>query len=92
MITSSSQCHNNPVFVPPCKPPDLVKYLYDGQTCDMKTRVDIWTRMDIIPVEYGTFSHIFHLAIWFFQFINGVTFKGDYFLWCSISLLECIGL
>ena len=34
--TSSSQCHNNPVLVPPCNPPDPVKDLYDGQTYDLK--------------------------------------------------------
>ena len=56
MRTSSSQCHNNPVLVPPCKPPGTVKDLYDGQTYDLKTRVDIWTRMDVVPVEYGTFT------------------------------------
>ena len=28
--TSYSQCHNNPVLVPPCEPPDTVKYLYAG--------------------------------------------------------------
>ena len=30
MITSSSQCHNNPVLVPPLKSPDPMKDLYDG--------------------------------------------------------------
>ena len=73
--TSSIQCHNNPVLVPPWKPPDPVKDLYDGQTYDLKTRVDIWTRMDVVPVYYGTFAHTFHLTMWFFQFITGITFK-----------------
>ena len=45
-----------PVLVPPCKPPDPVKDIYDGQTYDLKTRVDIWTSMDVVPVEYGTFA------------------------------------
>ena len=45
MRTSSSQCHNNPVLVPPRKPPDPMKYIYDGQNYDLKTTVDIWTRM-----------------------------------------------
>ena len=75
MRTSSSQCHNNPVLVPPRKLPDPVKDLYDGQIYDLKTRVDIWTRMDVVPVEYGTFAQTFHLKMWFFQFITGVTFK-----------------
>ena len=75
MMTSSSQCHNNPVLVTPRKPPDPVKDLYDGQIYDLKTRVDIWTRMDVVPVEYGTFTEKFHLMNWFFQFITGFTFK-----------------
>ena len=66
LITSSSHCHNNPVLVPPCNPPDPVKDIYDGQTYDLKTRVDIWTRMYVVPVEYGTFSQKFHLAMCFF--------------------------
>ena len=50
--TISSQCHNNPVFVPPLKPPDHVKDLYDGQTYDLKS-------MDVVKVEYGTFAQTF---------------------------------
>ena len=46
----SSQCHNNSVLVPPRKPPDHVKDLYDGHTCDLETRVDIWMMMDVVPV------------------------------------------
>ena len=53
MMTSSSQYHNNPVLVHPRKPPDPVKDLYDSQTYDLKTRVDIWMRMDVVPVDYG---------------------------------------
>ena len=74
-MTSSSQCHNNLVLVPPRKPTDPVKDLYDGRIYDLKTRVDIWTRIDVVPVEYGTFAQSFHLRIWFFQFITGITFK-----------------
>ena len=48
--------------------------------------------MDIVPVEYGTFAQIFHLAMWFFQFITGVTLKWDYVIGCSVSLLVWIGL
>ena len=90
--TSSTQCHNNPVLVPPSKPPNTVKDLYDGQTYDPKTRVDIWTRMDVVTVEYGAFAHKFHLTMWFFQFINGITFKCDHVIWSSIALLIRIGL
>ena len=71
-------------MVPPSKPPDIVKYLYDGQTYDLKTRVDIWTSIDVVPVEYGTFAHIFHLAMWFFHFINEIDFKWDYVIWLHI--------
>ena len=69
MSTNSSQCQNNPILVPLRKPPDPVNYLYYGHTYDLKTRVDIWTRMDVVPVEYGTFAQTFHLTMWFFQFI-----------------------
>ena len=74
MRTSSIQCHNKPVLVPPHKPPDPVQGLYDGQTYDLKTRVDIWTRMEVVPVEYGTFAQKFQLTTWFFQFITGIDF------------------
>ena len=50
MRESSSQCYNNPVLVPPRKPPDPVKDIYEGQIYDLKTRVYIWTRMDVVPV------------------------------------------
>ena len=89
---SSSQFHNNPVLVPPCKPSDHVKDIYDGQDYDLKTRVNIWTRMDAVPVEYGTFTQTFHLTMWFFQFIPGINFKWDYLIGCSVALLVWIGL
>ena len=73
--TSSIQCHSNIVLVPPCKTPYPVKDLYYGQTYDLKKRVDIWMRMDVVPVEYRTFAHIFHLTMWFFQFITEINFK-----------------
>ena len=86
-MKSSSQCHNNPVLVPPRKPPDPVKDLYDGHIYDLKTRVDIWKRMDVVPVEYGTFAQTFHLTMWFFQFITGINFNWDYVMWHIIALL-----
>ena len=92
MRTSSSQCHNNPVLVPTRKPPDSMKDLYDCQTYDLKTRVDIWTRMDVVPVEYGIFTHTFHLTMWFFQFITGIFFKWYYVIGKSVALLVCIGI
>ena len=77
MRTSSIQCHNKPVLVPPRKTPNSVKDIYDGQTYYMKTRVYVWTWMDVAPVEYGTLAQKFHLTMWFFQFITGITFKWD---------------
>ena len=70
--TSSIQCHSNLVLVPPRKPPYPVKDLYDGQTYDLKTRVDIWARIDVVPVDCGKIAQTFHLTMWFFQFITGV--------------------
>ena len=90
--TSSRQCHNNPVLVPPRKPPDPVKDLYDNHTYDLKKRVDIWTSMEVVPVEYGTFTQIFHLMMWFFQFITGIYFKWDYEIRQSVALLVWIGI
>ena len=53
-----------------------MKDLYDGQTYDLKKRVDIWTRMDVFPVEYGTFAQTFHLEMWFFSLLLGLTSSG----------------
>ena len=92
LSTISSQCHNNPVLVPLCKPPDPVKGFYDGQTYDLKTRVDIWTGMDVISMEYRKFDLTFHLMVWLFKFINGITFKWNYVMWRIIALLVWIGL
>ena len=79
-MTSSSQCHNNPVLVPPRKPPYPVKDLYDGQTYDLKARLDIWTRMDVVLVEYEIFARFLHLTTLLFQFIIEIYFRWDYFL------------
>ena len=43
------------------------------------------------PVEYGTFSQTFHLTMWFFQFIIGITFKWDYVIGHIVALLVLIG-
>ena len=91
-MTSSSQCHSNPVFVHPRKPPDPVKNSYKGQTHDLKTRVDIWMRVGMVPVDYGTFSQKFHLTMWLFQFITCITFKCYCVVWNIISMLVWIGL
>ena len=92
MSTSSSQCHNNPVLVPPCKPPDHVKNLYDVQTYDPKKWVDKWTSMDVVPVGYRKISQTFQLTMQLFQFVTGVIIKWDYVLWRIIDLLVWNGL
>ena len=70
--TSSRQFHNNPVLDPPRKPPDHVKDIYDGHTYDLKTRVDIWKRMDVLrhlTWRCGSFSLLLVLTssgiMWF---------------------------
>ena len=85
--TSSSQCHNNLVLVPPRKPSDPVKGIYEGYIYDLKTRVDVWTRMDMVPVEYGTFGQTCHLTMWFFQFITRINYKWDYVIGRSVALM-----
>ena len=62
-------------LVPPCKPPDPVKDFDDGHTYDLKKMVVVWTRMDVVPVRYRTFSQTFHLKMWFFQFSTVIIFK-----------------
>ena len=54
-----------------------MKDLYDNQTDDLKTRVDILMSIDVIPVEYGTFSQQIHLMMWFFHFVTGIGFKWN---------------
>ena len=90
MRTRSSQCHNNPVLVTTCKPPDHVKYFHDSQTYDVKKLVDVWIRMDVVQVEDGILSQTFHLTMYFFQFVTGVNFKWYYVMWCIIALLVWI--
>ena len=50
LSTSSSQCHNIQVLVHPRKLPDHVKDLYYSQTYHLKSGVDIWMRVDVVPV------------------------------------------
>ena len=51
MRTRSSQCHSNLIFVTSRKPLDHMMDIYGGQAFDLKTRVDIWIRMDMILLE-----------------------------------------
>ena len=48
--------------------------------------------MNVLPVEYGTFSQKFHLTMWSFQFISGINFKCDYLIGRSVDVLVWIGL
>ena len=89
---SSKQCHNSPVLVPTSKPPDPVKDFNVGHTYDLKTSMNVWTRIYAVPVEYGIFAYIFHLTMWLFQFITRFTFKLDYVMWHIIALLMWIGI
>ena len=69
-----------------------MKDIYDGQTYDLKTRVFICTRMDLVPVEYRTFAQNFHLEMWFFQFITGINSRCNFVLWQIGALLVWIDL
>ena len=91
-VLCSSQCYNNLDLFPPCKPPDPAKDICEGQTYDLKKRVEMWMRMNVVPVGYGTFAQKFHLTMWFFQFITRITFKCDYVMRHSVALLIWIGL
>ena len=90
--TRSRQYHNNPVLVPPRKPPDPMKDLYDGHIYNLKTRVYIRKRMDVVPVEYGTLSQKIYLMMWLFRFITGIDFNWYYMMWRIIALLIWINL
>ena len=48
--------------------------------------------MEVVPVEYGTFTQRFHLMMWLFQFITGIYFKWDYEISQSVALLVWIGI
>ena len=46
----------------------------------------------MVPVDYGTFAQTFHLLMWFFQVLTGITFKSDYVIGRNVALLVWIGL
>ena len=48
----SIQCHSKLIMVPYHKPLDPMMDIYGGQTIDLKKRVYIWMRMDVVLVEY----------------------------------------
>ena len=51
MSTSSIQCHRKLILVPSHRPLDTMVNIYGGHVFDLKTRVDIWMRIDLVPVE-----------------------------------------
>ena len=73
-------------------PPLFSGHKSDHHKDPSRDRVVIWMRMDVVPVEYGTFAQTFHLKMWFFQFITGINFKWDYVIGRSVALLIWIGL
>ena len=70
--------HSNTVLGPPHKSPNIVIYIYESKTCGLKIRVYMWTRMDVMLVANGTLTQMFHLKMWLFKFITGITFRW----WC----------
>ena len=62
--TSSSQCYNNPVLVPPCKPPNHVKYFYDGQTYDLRLWMWFQWSMERLLRHFTWQCGYFSLLIW----------------------------
>ena len=90
--TRSIQCHSNPVLSHPNKSTDPMMDLHHGQPHDLETRVDFWTIMHVVLVDYRTFSHTFCLTMWLFQFITKITLRWYFVLWWIIALLVCIDL
>ena len=66
--------------------------IYYSQTCGMIKRLDIWKSMDVVPVEYGIIYHTFNLAMCLFNFINGINFRWDYFLWRVVDTMVWVGI
>ena len=47
--------------------------------------------MDVVPVEYGKLSQMYHLVMCFFQFISGVAYRWYVVLCWIVVLLMWIG-
>ena len=60
--------------------------IYGIKIYDLKTRVDVLTRMDVVTVEYGIFYQTFQLKMWFFKCITGIIFRWDYVMWWIVAL------
>ena len=90
--TSSIQCHSNPVLVPPCKPTDTVKDIYDGHTYDLKQGwIYGWGWM-WFQLSMKHFLRNFTLIMWLFWCINRIAFKWDCVLCRVIGMMVWIGL
>ena len=87
LSTISIKCHNEPDLFPSCKPINLVKEYILRYNYHMKTQVYIWTSMGVVLVDYGMFFHLFIFKIWFFQFINDITFRWYYMLLCIVGIM-----
>ena len=59
MWKSTIHCTNNPGFFPPCKIPNTLMNIYNDHNYGLKTRVDIWTRMNVVMLEHGIFTRCF---------------------------------
>ena len=58
----------------------------------LKTRVDKYTRMYVVTVEYGTIYQITNLMMWLFKFVTRINFKCDGVMWWSADLFLYIGI
>ena len=74
------------------KPPYPVIYLYESQDFDLKTRVYILMRINVVPVEYATLDQMFHLIMCFFQSAADINFIWNGVLWWFVGICVCIGI
>ena len=59
-------------------------YIYDSQTCGLRTRLDIYIRVDVVQVKYVIFSQTFHLTMWFFSLPLG----SPLVIFCAVA--DCL--
>ena len=88
---NSSQFHSNPIFVTPHKTPNTIMDLYDGWEFDLKSRINIWTRMDVFPIKYVTLAHIFQ-SIMRFRLLVVLPSGGIICCDALFLYLDCINL
>ena len=90
MRTIPRQFHINLVLVTPHKKPNTVMGIYDDQTFDLKTRVYMWFRMDVVQVQYGTMDQMFHLMMLLVQYVTDITLSWNGVMCCIDSLFVYI--